>query len=293
MAKNTALGNAQKKRDDEYYTRYVDVENEMKHYNFEGRIVYCNCDNYEVSMFVQYFKTNFDKLRLKGLVATCYCEGGRGIYYEYESDGSERFIQLEGDGSFGSEECLNVLKQVDVVVTNPPFSLFRDMIDLLEKYNKQYVILGHIASVTYKNIFYYLYTHRLWLGVDNYRSFTFDTPSGKPKKIPVLWITNMEHGCKPPFIELSEKYEDGKYAKYDNYDAIEVPKVSQIPIDYDGVMGVPSTFLKQYNSDQFEIVGWTRRNNLGMDGGLWTGGATDAEINGKAVFRRILIRHKR
>lgn len=291
MAKNVTLKNAQMARDDEYYTQYADVENEMKHYDFVGRIVYCNCDDYKNSQFVRYFRENYDRLQLKGLRATSYNKCGSGVYYEY--DGSEeRVLMLEGDGSFGSEECLNVLSQSDIVVTNPPFSLFRDLIDTLEHYGKQYIILGHIASVTYKNIFYYLYTRRLWLGVDCYRSYAFDTPSGKQKKIPVLWLTNVVHGIMPPFIELTERYEEGKYERYDNYDAIDVPKVNQIPIDYDGVMGVPSTFLKHYNSDQFEIVGWSRRNNLGMDGGVWTGGATDAEINGKAVFRRVLIRHK-
>jgi len=216
---------------------------------------------------------------------------------------------LKGDGDFRSEECIELLKQADIVCTNPPFSLFREYVAQLVEYDKKFLILGDQNAITYKEIFKLIKENKLWLGYDNGGTKWFqvpddyDIPTESRKKIVngvkyfsmgrILWFTNLDTTKRHEELVLYKKYNPKEYPKYDNYDAIEVSRYSDIPMDYDGVMGVPITFLTQYNPDQFEIVGWSRHNDQGMDGGYWKGGKSDATINGKEVYRRILIRNKK
>ncbi len=216
---------------------------------------------------------------------------------------------LKEDGDFRSEECIELLKQADIVCTNPPFSLFREYVAQLMEYNKKFLILGDQNAITYKEIFKFIKENRLWLGYDNGGTkwfqvpMDYDIPTESRKKIVngvkyfsmgrILWFTNLDTTKRHEELILYKKYSPEEYPKYDNYDAIEVSRYSDIPMDYDGVMGVPVTFLDKYNPEQFEIVGWSRHNDQNMDGGYWKGGKSDATINGKEVYRRILIRNKK
>lgn len=230
---------------------------------------------------------------------------------------------LQGDGDFRSDECINLLKQSDIVVTNPPFSLFREYVKQLVNYNKKFVIIGSKNVITYKEIFPLIKNNKLWVGTTSFnKDMLFIAPSNvdfssKPKtairkvdgitylRSPSVWFTNLDHGRRHQSLPLMTMEENLKYSKhkevkgkktydkYDNYDAIEVPFTDAIPSDYSGVMGVPISFLDKYNPDQFEIVGWSRHNNYNMDGGCWRGGKNDATIDGRDVYRRILIRHKK
>jgi len=216
---------------------------------------------------------------------------------------------LKSNGDFRSEECIELLKQADIVCTNPPFSLFREYVAQLVEYNKKFLILGDQNAITYKEIFKLIKENKLWLGYDNGGTKWFqvpddyDIPTESRKKIVngvkyfsmgrILWFTNLDTTKRHEELVLYKKYNPKEYSKYDNYDAIEVSRYSDIPMDYDGVMGVPITFLSQYNPDQFEIVGWSRHNDQEMDGGYWKGGKSDATINGKEIYRRILIRNKK
>jgi hypothetical protein len=215
---------------------------------------------------------------------------------------------LKGDGDFRSEECIELLKQADIVCTNPPFSLFREYVAQLVEYDKKFLIIGNINAITYKEIFKLIKENKLWLGYDNGGTKWFqvpddyDIPTESRKKIVngvkyfsmgrILWFTNLDTTKRHEELTLYKKYTPEEYPKYDNYNAIEVSKTSDIPMDYDGVMGVPISFLDKYNPDQFEIVSWSRHNDQGMDGGYWKGGKSDATINGKEVYRRILIKKK-
>jgi hypothetical protein len=215
---------------------------------------------------------------------------------------------LKGDGDFRSEECIELLKQADIVCTNPPFSLFREYVAQLVEYDKKFLILGDQNAITYKEIFKLIKENKLWLGYDNGGTKWFqvpddyDIPTESRKKIVngvkyfsmgrILWFTNLDTTKRHEELTLYKKYTPEEYPKYDNYNAIEVSKTSDIPMDYDGVMGVPISFLDKYNPDQFEIVSWSRHNDQGMDGGYWKGGKSDATINGKEVYRRILIKKK-
>jgi len=216
---------------------------------------------------------------------------------------------LKGDGDFRSDECIELLKQADIVCTNPPFSLFREYVGQLMEYNKKFLILGDQNAITYKEIFKFIKENRLWPGYDNGGTkwfqvpMDYDIPTESRKKVVngvkyfsmgiILWFTNLDTTKRHEELILYKKYSPEEYPKYDNYDAIEVSRYSDIPMDYDGVMGVPVTFLDKYNPEQFEIVGWSRHNDQNMDGGYWKGGKSDATINGKEVYRRILIRNKK
>ena len=196
---------------------------------------------------------------------------------------------LSGNGSFDSDECVELLKECDVVVTNPPFSLFREYVALLIQYNKKFLIIGNMNAITYKEIFPYIKNNEIWLGVSK-RSLDFILPNGNITNVNSIWFTNIDHKKRHQEIDLYKKYNSEDYPKYDNYNAIDVSKVCEIPMDYDGVMGVPITFLDKYCPTQFEIIGWSRHNDMNMDGGFWLGGKADATINGKEVYRRILIK---
>lgn len=318
MSKNTNLHNAKKARNDEFYTQLSDIEKEMAHYKdfFKGKIVYCNCDDARESNFFKFFSNNFESLGLKKLISTGFKENGKGVKLVYEGDKNDNFMvddaevvvtELEGNGDFRSEECIELLKECDVVVTNPPFSLFREFVAQLMEYGKKFIIVGNGNAVTYKEIFPLIKNNELWIGASKGigGKFSFIVPNDYDNKFvyeengvrlgqvnSACWFTNISHTKRNTPLDLYKKYSADEYPKYDNYDAIE-SKTAEIPTDYDGVIGVPITFLDKYCPTQFEIVGWSRHNDLDMDGGYWLGGCNDATINGKIVYRRILIRRKK
>lgn len=289
MAKNTNLSKAKKEKNDEFYTQMNDVELELKHYkeHFKNKVVLCNCNDPEWSAFWKYFHLQFRSLGLKKLIATTYNEEGLAYKLEYigGNDNDTDICMktpLEGDGDFRNKECLALLEECDVVVTNPPFSKFREYMALLMQYQKKFLIIGSINAVTYKEIFPLIRDNQLWWGIStNGSNRYFRVPDSyelteKTGKIEngikyafvkgVMWYTNLETRKRHEELvrDLSENYDPEKYPKYDNYDAINVDKVLKMPCDYYGVMGVPITFLGKYNPDEFEIVAF-RKGEDGKD----------------------------
>lgn len=277
---NNNLTNAKKTKNDEFYTQYVDIEKELQYYNFEDKIVYCNCDNPQYSNFYKYFKDNFNVHKIKHLYCTGYNKDGNGYYAEY--NGTEEILKpLNGNGSFDSDECINILKIADVIITNPPFSLFREYVVQLMEYGKKFLIIGSMNAITYKEIFPYIKNNELWLGMNWIKDFV--QPNGEIKKFGnICWYTNIDHKKHNKTLILTKKYNSENYPQYDNYNAINVDKVKDIPIDYDGVMGVPITFLQYYNKKQFEIINMSTMS--GVSANYWT------MINGKPKYSRIFIK---
>lgn len=280
---------------DEFYTRLEDIATGSSAYNhfFKGKTIYCNCDDYAKSNFVRYFRYNFQKLGLKKLISTSYNAAGQGIFYSYNGTTS-RTKALDGNGDFRSTECIKLLKQADIVVTNPPFSLFREHINLLYKHNKQFLTVGNQQSLMYPEVFRAFQHNKLFWGKGfkgNVGFFISDYPNIVSKRnlfkegcirvSGITWYTNLP--TEPnQFVSLCCKFDATYYPHYDNYKAIEVSKTRDIPMDYDGVMGVPISFLHKYNPDQFEIVQFRKGNNN-----------KDLSIDGKYPFFRILIKHKK
>ena len=332
MGDTAALIAAKKAKKDEFYTQRADIENELKHYkpHFKDKVVLCNCDDPRESEFFKYFVENFEKLGLKRLVATCYksqdvdlfsqgkCEKAICQVYEGDTNGnmalddSEVGVrELKGDGDFRSEECIEILKDVDIVVTNPPFSLFREYVAQLIKYQKKFLIIGNVNALTYKEIFPLVRENKLWLGASIHSG---DRKFGVPDSYPlnaagcgvdedgqrfirvkgVRWFTNLDYPQRHEKLPLYKKYAAEEFPKYDNYDAINVNKTADIPYDYDGVMGVPITFMDKYNPEQFEILNandWRENDKVSEKlHGLIKD--KDGVINGKATYARILIRRK-
>ena len=294
---NNDLNNARLAKADEFYTQLSDIEKEMVYYKdfFKGKIVYCNCDDARESNFFKFFANNFESLGLKKLITTGYKADGKGVKLVYEGDKNGNFMvddaevvvtELEGNGDFRSEECIELLKECDVVVTNPPFSLFREYVAQLIKYGKKFLIIGNKNAITYKEIFPYIKNNELWLGMNWVKDFV--QPNGEVKKFGnICWYTNIGHARRNTPLDLYKKYSADEYPKYDNYDAIEVSKVSEIPTNYEGVMGVPITFLDKYCPTQFEIVGLDRYVEDNPHYGH------RFHINGKETYARILIRRKK
>ena len=319
MGGNTtaALHAAKKAKKDEFYTQRVDIENELRHYkaHFKDKTVLCNCDDPRQSEFFKYFVENFEKLGLKKLVATCYksqdvdlfsqgdCEKAICQIYEGDKNGNMRMDddeinirQLKGDGDFRSAECIEILKEADIVVTNPPFSLFREYVAQLVKFDKKFLIIGNQNAITYKEIFPLLMNNKLWIGY-KFGDMAFKVPpDSEPRETRywqdetgqkwrsmgnVCWYTNLDHEKRHETLPLYKKYTPEEFPKYDNYDAINVNKTSDIPYDYDGVMGVPITFFDKYNPEQFEIVKFRKGND-----------DQDLSIKGKCPYFRILIRRR-
>ena len=274
---NSNLRTAKKSKNDEFYTQYTDIEKEMRYYKdfFKGKVVYCNCDDARESNFFKYFSLNFEFLGLKKLITTGYKADGKGVVLVYEGDkngnrrvDNEEIIvnELNGDGDFRSEECIEYLKQADVVVTNPPFSLFRQYVKQLMDYNKKFIIIGNNNAITYKDIFQLIKDNKIWLGINSNKTMEFSMPMSYEKwdriegnrkygKVPAIsWFTNIENKKRTQPIDLYKRYSFEDYPKYDNFDAINVDKTCDIPMDYDGVMGVPITFLDKYCPTQFEII---------------------------------------
>ncbi len=269
MAQNVNLHGAKSAKKDEFYTQLRDIENEVRHYkdHFRGKVVYCNCDDPRVSNFFDFFSKQFEFYGLKKLITTCYKnqqpdlfsthDSERAVYLEYEGDqdGNARpdlheiaVKPLQGDGDFRSMECIELLKQADIVVTNPPFSLFREYVAQLMKYDKKFLIVGHQNAITYKGIFPLIKENGIWLGVNALREFAI--PSHYPltskyfrikedgvrviKANGVKWFTNLPHRKRNEELILYKKYSPEEYPHYDNYDAIEVSKTKDIPKNWGG-----------------------------------------------------------
>ncbi|WP_107810556.1 MULTISPECIES: adenine-specific methyltransferase EcoRI family protein [Neisseria] len=308
----TFLKNAKINRNDEFYTQLIDIENELIHYkhHFKDKIVLCNCDDIRFSNFFRYFSLNFKKLGIKKLICSSYKKeyignNEQGFWYEYTgNEGSEiktdDIMFFKGDGDFRNIENIELLKKADIVVTNPPFSLFREYIDQIIKYEKKFLVIGNINCITYKEIFKLIQNNQAWLGINLGRGISgFIVPKhyelyGTETKINengeriispnnCLWLTNLDNSKRHENIPLTKKYygNEGNYPRYDNYDAINVNKTKDIPIDYNGIMGVPITFLHKFNPEQFEIIQFRK----GSDG-------KDLSINGKNPYFRILIKKK-
>ena len=305
MSNNTNLNIAKSAKNDEFYTRFEDIEKELKNYKdfFRGKVVYCNCDRVDGdnrSNFFVYFAENFKEFGLKRLICTSYNKGGKGRLCIYDDETNlNNIIDMDGDGDFRSEECVKWLKKCDVVVTNPPFSLFRDFMAQLVRYGKKFLIIGNKNAITYKEIFPLIKDNKLWLGISAPKAYSTPLKEVENEKTQYKengvvyqkfgnhgWFTNIEHSKRNLPIDLYKKYNPKEYPKYDNYDAINVDKTSDIPMDYDGVMGVPITFLDKYCPTQFEIVGLDRY----VEGNTMPN--KRMHINGKEIYARILIRRK-
>ena len=260
--RNARLNTAKINKNDEFYTNYHDIKRELVAYrkHFAGKVVYCNCDNPDTSNFTKFFLDNFKHYGIKRLISTRYQP--TDLFNPYaqadilvvDANHSNRYT-LRGDGDFRSAECVDLLKQADIVVTNPPFSLFREYVPLLLKHKKQFLILGNVNAIKFHCIFSHIQSGEVWLGYSGGVN-TFDTPNKEIAAVNTYWFTNMDHGQRPEPLELTERYVDdpARYPKYDNCDAINVDNIKDIPLDYRGVMGVPITFLVKYCPDQFEIV---------------------------------------
>lgn len=268
---NGNLEVAKRIKNDEFYTRIEDIKKELTYYKqyLQGKIIYCNCDDPNMSNFWLFFKSYFKELDLKKIISTHY--NNNGVAYKLEYNGEhEMKTNLIEDGDFRSKECIDILKNVDIVITNPPFSLFREFISLIETHEKKFLILGNQNAITYKEIFKLLKENKIWLGVHS-GSFEFyvtdkciigdvKTDSNGNKYVQlgnITWFTNLDIDKRNKPMILNKTYNENLYPKYDNYDAINVNKLSDIPSDYNGVMGVPITFMNVYNPEQFEIVGYT------------------------------------
>jgi len=337
---NRSLHAAKASKKDEFYTQLSDIEKELRHYtaHFGGKSVLCNCDDPRISNFFRYFLNNFEKLKLKKLITTCYKnqqadlfsknDSERGIYFEYSGEQKKQRLpdaakikprELKADGDFRSEECVKLLKESDVVVTNPPFSLFREYISHLIEMKKKFLVIANYNAITYKEIFALLKGNKIWLGYthpvafmvpDHYemrevRSWRDENGTNWRSLGNACWFTNLDIAKRHEDLILYKTYDRIVYPKYDNYDAIEVSRFADIPSDYDGAMGVPVTFLEHYNPKQFEILGITDRGNAW---GLKTKDYTHRDVDNpgdlnrraaikigntyKPTYARLLIRRK-
>ena len=319
-ATNKLLHKAKKSKSDEFYTQLCDIESELKFYktHFKDRVVYCNCDDPRISNFFKYFAINFEDLRIKKLITSCYRDQANdlfgeksqdsGFFFEYTNTDEEKrklddpeIKPFTGNGDFRSLESIELLKKSDVVVTNPPFSLFREYVEQLVKYEKKFLIIGNVNAITYKEIFELIKENKAWLGINLGRGISgFIVPEhyelyGTEARIDefgnrivspnnCLWLTNLDTFKRHEDILLTKKYfgNEHDYLKYDNYDGINVNRTEDIPLDYEGAMGVPITFLHKFNPDQFELIKFRKGDD-----------EKDLSINGKCPYFRILIKNKR
>ncbi|MDD3472875.1 MAG: adenine-specific methyltransferase EcoRI family protein [Syntrophaceae bacterium] len=321
--KNRNLHQAKASKKDEFYTQLSDIERELRHYrnHFKGKVVYCNCDDPYVSAFFEYFTKNFEFLGLKKLITTCYKSKQMDLFSQNDSEQSIKLeytggapsslptpddiglTHLKGDGDFRSQECISILKKTDIVVTNPPFSLFSEYVSQLASLEKKFIIIGHQNAITYKDVFPLLKANKMWLGygfkrnmahfiAPHYEDTASDTDhrEGLIRVSGVMWYTNLDHKKRHEELILVQRYygNEDSYPRYDNYDAIEVSRTQDIPMDFSGVMGVPITFLTKYNPEQFELLG----SNRGIDqdpNGIYGRGSY---LNGKETFKRLFIRNR-
>ena len=352
MANNAGLSKAKKAKQDEFYTQYEDIQAEINHYEdkFEGKTVLCNCDDPFESNFCKFFLRNFHYLKLRRLICTSYASSpmigrqmsifdvagekvapgngyvmdvsevpmsnGRGVS-DADIDALLRskkcgVKKLKGDGDFRSEECIEYLRQADIVVTNPPFSLFREYVAQLIKFRKHFLIIGSKNAITYKEIFPLIKNNELWLGPGFTRgnayfkipcndsrvwaNGVFDADTGLVKFRNVGWFTNMDYAMRHEELPLFKRYygHEEEYPRYDNYDAINVDKTADIPCDYLEDMGVPITFLDKFNPDQFAIVGATESEGKGFSDGLWRSDSGIAQplVSGERRYKRLFIKRR-
>ena len=332
---NSNLNKAAKVKNDEFYTQLADIEKELKRYKdqFRGKVVYSNCDDPFESNFFKYFAANFNALGLKKLITTSYTKspiaGGQLPLFEVEGlkpSGKEPFkieinevpdtdgdgainlddvkfllkhnkntaTHLRGIGDFRSDKCIELLKEADIVCTNPPFSLFREYIAQLMEYEKKFLIIGNDNAIAYKEFFKFIKNNKVWTGYSKVKEFK--QPDGTIKKFGnVGWYTNLDTTKRHEKLTLYKKYNSSEYSKYINYGAIEIPKVTDIPMDYDGEMGVPITFLDKYNPDQFEIIGSSLflgkpMKDIAPKGSFVQGGPRFYLANSDGTYRRLYDR---
>ena len=334
---NKNLNNAKIAKKDEFYTQLTDIERELQHYwqHFKDKVVLCNCDDPYESNFFKYFALRFNQLGLKKLICTCYngspvqgnelmidfgdfSDEPKKIAYKVEitevkdlnGDGAvdlsdvryllqndRNAISILKTGDFRDPECVELLKQADIVVTNPPFSLFREYLGQLMQYDKKFLIIGPYNAITYKEIFPLIKNNKLWLGygfhagnayfkipddaIKEYVNGVFNEDTGLVKFRNCTWYTNIDHVKRHEKLDLVCRYSPEEYPHYDNYDAIDVSKTADIPYDYEGAMGVPITFLDKYNPEQFDIIKFRKGDD-----------DKDLRVNGKYPYFRILIRNK-
>lgn len=270
------LQKAKDEKNDEFYTLLADIEKEMKYHTeyLKGKVVYCNCDNYKWSNFAKYFMDNFDELQLKRLIVTGYgCDGMIMDAYCIKT------FELVGTGSFASPESMAYLKQADVVVTNPPFSLFRNFIALLFMYKKDFLIIGNINAITYKNMFPHIRSGRVSIGINQPKKFYL--PDGTIKPVAAVWYTTLPLPNDRPRWAMDKKYSPALHPAYLNYDAINVDRSIDIPCDYYGEVGVPLSYLTKHDPDEFEITGTTAEGFL-----------PDADGGERNVYGRIFIKRR-
>lgn len=330
-ARNKNLRDASRAKKDEFYTQLSVIEKELKHYkeHFKDKVVYCNCDDPRVSNFFHYFSYNFEKLELKKLITTCYKNqdmdlfsqnnSEHAVYLEYSGDKNENNVPdpneigiklLKGDGDFRSQECVELLKESDIVVTNPPFSLFREYVAQLIEHDKKFLIIGNVNAITYKEIFRLIKDDKLWLGASIHSG---DREFGIPTDYPVTaagyrvdengnkfirvkgvrWFTNLDYQERHEDLILYKKYMPQEYPMFDNYEAININQTKDIPVNYSGCMGVPITFLDKYNPEQFEIIDGLNRYSILNGPTDDTRGKYLAQVNGKPVYVRIVVKNKR
>lgn len=335
MPNNINMMKANTAKKDEFYTQLSDIEKELFHYkkHFRGKTILCNCDDPRISNFFRYFSLKFEELKLKKLITTCYKnnqrdlfsqnDSERAIYLEYNGDKNNNRIpdpdeigihHMKKDGDFRSEECIEILKEADIVVTNPPFSLFREYIAQLIKYKKKFIIIGNLNAITSEEVYKQFKENKMWFGVSIHSG---DREFGVPNYYPlnasghrmdengrkfirvkgVRWFTNIDHKERHKDLRLYKKYNETEFPKYDNYNAINVNKTKDIPDDYKGIMGVPITFFDKYNPEQFEILGCDYNVKQGLLPELinadWEGKMDRGYVNGSRLYSRIFIKHKR
>lgn len=354
---NKNLNAAKSAKKDEFYTQMTDIERELQHYwqHFRGKTILCNCDDPYESNFFKYFALRFNQLGLKKLICTCYNGSpvqGNELLLRFEPWDDEPKKQaykveitevkdLNGDGAvdlsdvrylllndknvlstlqtgdFRDPECIELLKEADIVVTNPPFSLFREYIGQLMEYEKKFIILGRMSAIHYSEIFPFIKSKKVWLGFGFNLSMIYKTPYENTNednrkfvkanglnpddnyiKVPAItWYTNLDHTKRHEMLDLVSRYSPEEYPHYDNFDAIDVGRVQDIPFDWDGVMGVPDTILGQLNPEQFEILG-IGSGDLAKQAGVGKNyrGRTDLAFTykgkSKCPYSRILIRNK-
>ncbi len=325
---NSGLNTAKRNKKDEFYTQITDIERELHHYRkqFKGKVVYCNCDDPYVSAFFGYFTKNFEFLGLKKLVTSCYKSQRMDLFSQNDSEVAIKLeytggalnslptpddigiTPLKGDGDFRSQECIDILSKADIVVTNPPFSLFSEYVNQLTEFGKKFIVIGHQNAITYKDVFPLIKENKLWLGFGFKRNMAHfiaphydDTASdadhqeGMIRVSGVVWYTNLDHNKRHEEVVLVQRYygNEAAYPNYDNYDAIEVSRTQNIPMDYQGAMGVPITFLTKHNPEQFEIIGATESEGRGGSFGLWNSSSNvpQATVGGNRVYKRLFIRN--
>ena len=321
QVKNSNLNKAKKEKNDEFYTQYHDIEKEMNAYleynanTFRGKTVLLPCDDPEWSNFTKYFAQNFTRLGLKKLISTGYAiGGGRGKIFTVDVDingdgvidiDDLKWEYLEGSGDFRSDEVKQLRSEADIIVTNPPFSLFREFFDWVMEGQLKFAVIANKNCVTYKNVFNYIKDNEIWSGKTRWSNEMRFKNDGEMKSVSAIWITNLEHGRRHQPMQLMTMADNKKfnqkviknpevYQKYDNYNAIEVSFTDAIPSDYDEIMGVPISFLDKYCPEQFKILGITESQGVGLSNGIWDSSSSKKHplIDGNKMYARVFIKHK-